>query len=176
MIIKDYLDLPIISIDTYVTYYCPDGYQTSDLKEAEAHGYGTGRSTMTTFGHRDAFERFDYSGLPVIDKFSMVLEKNYGVYTLTYYCDREQIMRQEVWYTSEDMQDGKLPPLVGTAKNPYNYIDQGVDEYIFERDGFVMVLSAMNWESFSNSFTGFRVKADEFYQIWNKMPIPEPYR
>lgn len=168
--------LPIFSLQTDVSYYCPDGLVTSDLDEAKEHGYGEGRSTSTSFGHDNAFATFDYSVLPVIEKLSMVLEKEYGVFVLRYYSDGEQFMCHEVWYTSARIENDKLKPLVGTAEDPYNYIDQGVDVYIFERDGFVMVLSAEDWESFSDRFTGFRVKAEEFYEVWNAMTFPEPYR
>lgn len=172
----DRIELPIFNFQTDVHYYCPDGLVTDDLEEAEEHGYGKSGNRATSFGHGNAFATFDYSILPVIEKISMTLEKNYGCFLLDYYSDRERFMRHEVWYTSSDMEGGKLKPLVGTADNPYNYIDQGEDIYIFERDEYVMVLSAENWESFSSLFTGFRVKAEEFYAAWNKMVFPEPYR
>ena len=172
----DYIDLPIFSLYTSVTYYCPDGLVTKDLEEAKAHGYGESGNRATAFGHGDAFATFDYSVLPVIEGLSLVLEQSCGYYDLDYYSGEERFMSHEVWYTSKDMQDGKLRPLVGTADNPYNYIDQGVDVYLFERDGYVMVLSAMNWESFSDHFTGFRVKAEEFYAAWEKMSVPAPRR
>lgn len=174
---KGNIDLPIFSIKTYVTYYCPDGLRTSDLQEAKEHGYGKDGSTATSFGHNDEFATFDYSVVPVIEKFSMTMERaSWGPYLLEYYSDGEKFASQEVWYSSVDMEEGKLCPLVGTPEKPYNYIDQGVDEYIFERDGYVMVLSAMNWESYSSSFTGFRVKAEEFYRAWEAMEVPEPKR
>lgn len=172
----DYIDLPIFSLKTEVHYYCPDGFVADNLAEAKEHGYGKGRSRATSFGHGDAFATFDYIVLPVIENLSMKLERAYGVFQLTYYSDSKLVMRHEAWYTSRWIEDGKLKPLVGTVEHPYNYIDQGVDIYIFERDGYVCVLSAEDWESFSPLFTGFRVKAEEFYGVWDEMPFPEPYR
>ena len=106
----------------------------------------------------------------------MKMEACYGTFLITYYSDGEEFMRHELYYTSKQIENGKLKPLVGTVKDPYNYIDQGEDIYIFEREGYVMVLSAMNWESFSDLFTGFKVKAEEFYKAWDKMEFPKPYR
>lgn len=170
------IELPVFSFPTSVTYWCDNGFKTSDLEEAKAHGYGKGRSRSTSWGHGDAFETFDFSILPVIEKFSMTLEKGGMFFWWDCYSDGVRFMRDELWYTSRDMENGKLKPLVGTAKNPYNFIDQGVDIYIFERDGYVIVLSAENWESFSPLHTGFRVKAEEFYKAWDEMVVPEPYR
>lgn len=173
---RDELYLPIFSFPTSVNYYCPDGLVTDSLEEAKEHGYGPVGTRCFSFGHGDAFTTFDYSVLPVIENFSMVMEKNWGTFTLDCYSDGQRFMPLEVWYTSRQIENGKLKPLVGTADEPYNYIDQGVDFYIFERDGYVIVLSAENWESGSDMFTGFRVKAEEFYEAWDKMPFPEPYR
>ena len=172
----EYIELPIFSVKTEVHYHCPDGFVADNLDEAKVHGYGKGRSRSVSFGHGDAFVTFDYSILPVIEKLSMKLEKTYKTFWLTYYSNEEQVMRHEVWYSSRYIENGKLKPLVGTAEAPYNYIDQGVDVYIFEKDGYVCVLSAEDWESFSDKFTGFRVKAEEFYKVWNEMPFPEPNR
>jgi len=172
---EEYIELPIFSLYTSVTYYCDDGFQTDDLEEAKAHGYGKGRSRATSWGHGDAFETFDYNVLPLMEKFSMKVEKNGMFFSIDFFSDGICFMRDEVWYTERDFVDGKLRPLVGTAKRPYNFIDQGVDIYIFERDGYVMVLSAENWEAFSDLFTGFRVKAEEFYRAWEETDFPEPY-
>ena len=167
--------LPIFSFPTYVTYYCEGGFMTDDLKEAKKHGYGTNGNRSASFGHRDAFETFDHSVLPVITGISMTLESLGGGYLLTYYTDeKEKFFVHEVWYNSKNIENGKLKPLVGTAQNPYNYIDQGEDIYIFEREGYVMVLSAMNWEAYSDMFTGFKVKKEEFYKAWDKMEFPMP--
>lgn len=173
---NDEINLPIFSIRTDVHYYCPDGLVTEDLKEAKEHGYGSDGNRAASFGHGDGFATFDYSVLPEIEKLRLVLERCYGVFLLDCYSGEERFMRNEVWYTGSDMENGRLKPLVGTVDKPYNYIDQGVDIYIFERDGYVMILSACNWESFSDMFTGFRVKAEAFYEAWDKMPVPEPYR
>lgn len=169
--------LPIFSFPTSVHYYCDDGLITSDLEEAKAHGYGRDGNRTTSFGHGNAFETFDHNVLPVITGLYMTLEPLGGVFLLEYYTDEVgKFMTHEVWYSSRDFKDGKLRPLVGSAKNPYNYIDQGEDIYIFERDGYVMVLSAMNWEAFSSMFTGFKVKTEEFYAAWDKMDYPKPRR
>ncbi len=167
---------PVFSLPTFVTYYCDNGFRTSDLEEAKAHGYGKDGSRAASWGHGDAFETFDYSVLPLIEKFSMKVDKNGMFYSVDFFTDGYRFMRDEVWYTSRDIENGKVKPLVGTAKKPYNFIDQGVDIYIFERDGYVMVLSAENWESYSDKFTGFRVKAEEFYQAWEETEFPEPYK
>lgn len=168
--------IPVFSLETHITYYCDDGYRTSDLEEAKAHGYGAGRSKAYSWGHGNAFATFDYSILPVIENFNVKLEKNGMFYTLSHYSDKHRVMRTEVWYTGKNLENGVLKPLVGTAENPYRFIDQGVDDYMFERDGYVIVLSAVNWESGSDLFSGFRVKAEEFYKAWNEMVIPEPYK
>lgn len=171
------LFLPIFSFPTSVHYYCDNGFITSDLEEAKAHGYGKNGNKATSFGHGNAFETFDHSILPEVNDVQMKLEAFSFGYLLTYFTkEDEEVMRHEVWYDSNQMENGRLKPLVGTAKNPYNYIDQGEDIYIFERDGYVMVLSAMNWEAFSSMFTGFKVKKEDFYRAWDKMDIPKPNR
>ena len=171
----DYNFLPIFLFPTYVNYYCPDGLVTDNLEEAKAHGYGLGGNKSTSFGHGDAFETFDHSVLPVMTGIHMTLDRLGGVYLLAYYTkEMEKFFVHEVWYNSKNIENGKLKPLVGTAKNPYNYIDQGEDIYIFERDGYVMVLSAMNWEAYSDMFTGFKVKKEEFYEAFGKMDFPMP--
>lgn len=173
---EEYLPLPVFSLKTSVTYWCEDGFRTSDLEEAKAHGYGKGRSRSVSWGYGDAFETFDYSILPLVEKFSMSLNKVGLFFWIEFFSDGICFMKDEVWYTSRDIVDGKLRPLVGTTKDPYNFIDQCVDIYIFERDGYVMVLSAEDWETSKDKFTGFRVKAEEFYQAWDAMEIPEPYK
>lgn len=172
----EYIRLPRFHFETHVTYWCENGFKTSDLEEAKAHGYGKGRSKSVSWGHGNAFETFDYNVLPLIEKLSMTLCKSGLFFWIEFFSDGISFMKDEVWYTSRDIVDGKLQPLVGTAENPYNFIDQGVDIYIFERDGYVMVLSAENWEAYSDIFTGFRVKAEEFYQAWDAMEVPEPYK
>lgn len=168
--------LPIFSLETHVTYWCDNGYKTSDLEDAKAHGYGKGRSRSVSWGHGDAFETFDYSVLPLMENLSISIGKGGMFFYIDFMSNGIRFMRDEVWYTSRDIVDGKLKPLVGTAKCPYNFIDQGVDIYIFERDGYVMVLSAENWEAYSDKFTGFRAKAEEFYAAWDAMEVPEPYK
>ena len=175
MMQDDFDFLPIFSFPTYVSYYCPDGLVTDNFEEAKAHGYGTVGNRSASFGHRDAFETFDHSVLPVITGICMTLERLGGGYLLEYYIEeKEKFFAHEVWYNSKNIENGKLKPLVGTAQNPYNYIDQGEDIYIFERDGYVMVLSAMNWEAYSDMFTGFKVKKEEFYEAFSKMDFPIP--
>lgn len=171
----DYDFLPIFSFPTYVHYYCPDGLITESLEEAKAHGYEKDGDRCASFDHGDAFETFDHSVLPVVTGIRMTLERLGGGYLLEYYTEEmEKFFAHEVWYNSKQIENGKLKPLVGPAKNPYNYIDQGEDIYIFERDGYVMILSAMNWEAYSSMFTGFKVIAEEFYEVWSKMDFPKP--
>ena len=83
--LDNYDFLPIFSFPTYVNYYCPDGLVTDNLEEAKAHGYGLGGNKSTSFGHRDAFETFDHSVLPVMTGIHMTLDRLGGVYLLTYY-------------------------------------------------------------------------------------------
>ena len=166
MMQDDFDFLPIFSFPIYVSYYCPDGLVTDNFEEAKAHGYGTVGNRSASFGH---------SVLPVITGIRMTLERLGGGYLLEYYTEeKEKFFAHEVWYNSKNIENGKLKPLVGTAQNPYNYIDQGEDIYIFERDGYVMVLSAMNWEAYSDMFTGFKVKKEEFYEAFRKMDFPMP--
>ena len=66
MMQDDFDFLPIFSFPTYVSYYCPDGLVTDNFEEAKAHGYGTVGNRSASFGHRDAFETFEHSVLPVI--------------------------------------------------------------------------------------------------------------
>ena len=101
------IDLPIFTIRTDVHYYCPDGVVTEDLEEAKEHGYGKDGRTATSFGHDDGFATFDYSVLPEIENLSLVLERCYGVFLLDCYSGEERFMRNEVWYTSRVMENGR---------------------------------------------------------------------
>lgn len=168
--------LPVFDFYTTFTFYCENGYRTDNLEDAIKHGYCEGRGRSFSFGHGNAFETFDYNILPVIENFSMELEDFHYIFFIRYFKDGEYFKGHELWYTSHDVVDGKLKPLVGPASDPYEYLDQGYEVYIFERDGFVIVLSALDWENCSTEYTGFRVKAEEFYKVWNEMPFPEPYR
>lgn len=170
--------LPTFELRGIFHFCCPDGFVALDIKEAKKHGYGNGvgKGRSMGIGPSDGlFEKFDFSFLPEIENFSMEIEKTSG-FLIRYYDNDYNFKSHYLWYTSHDIEDGKLKPLVGTPDEPYDYIDQGILAYIFEKDGFVIVLKAIDWEAGCLDFTGFKVKSETFYKAWSEMPFPEPYQ